>query len=1019
MSQQLTSNPGIFTVGQAGIVSLDFLFDGGEYRGELAIFSLKGMENLEIGSTAFIKEAARRALSNSRLGYVAISDETEGAKFSAKLAWENDYNAGTYKGIKSFTMDAGDRFAIMLVPQGTVRELYNNPDRTDNRRPLFSINTANPDNATQFYQLNDAKGMGNTFVFEDRTIPNGSDRDFNDITFQLIGATGEAASVDTVMPAVLDWRKTAEGKQIIDYASRPTYETGVFRVDASGQVSIDYLFDGGAYQGELAIFSLKGMENLKLDSPAFAQEAARRALSNSTLGHVVIQDNTDKARFSAKYIWENDFNSGTYKGATTVAMNPGEDLAVMLVQNSTVQDLYNNINNMWSNGRLPIFSIPAANGSPNNRQMVDVTGRGDTFAMEDARLSWGNQADRDYNDIIFKVTGAKGIAPLMNQEINPGRDWSKSPVGKEMLQDITRPNFSGGVFDVGENGKVRIDFLYDGGWFNQGELAIFSLDGMEQFQVGSQAFIQEAARRALSNSTQGYVVIKDALEGAKFSDKVPWENAFNSGTYQGVKTFQMESRGHFAFMLVPNNSVAAIASNPNSIWQNSNMPIFSIPEANAPSKPIEMVKVGNRGTYAFEDVRMDRSVSDKDYNDLIIQVKGAQSDLPLIDNHINPNRDWRKTKVGTDLTNYTNRTEFETGVLTTGSTGRVEVEFLYDGGAYKGEVGIFSLAGMDSYEPGSEAFIREATRRVRSNSAQGYIVVQDSLEGAKFTGGIDWEGNFNQGNFQGIKVLNLNPNDSFGIMQVPNGTIAEVANNPKLDGAKRPLFSILDANPAYGFQIGKIDMAAGSTIVSLEDQRLDGKSDRDYNDIILRFKGVEVSADPLDRVMASGKDWRATVMGEKLFDYVNARDKNNTTPEAFGEQSGLYLHGTRNNDTLQGSAGNDFLGGREGNDILIGGKGSDILVGGAGNDIFNFTSLQDAGDTIRDFSAGDRLDLSSLFTSLNYLGSDPIADGYLQFQQVGADTQVFISSNGTNADWVRLVTVSNAIASILASNTVF
>jgi Domain of unknown function (DUF4114)/RTX calcium-binding nonapeptide repeat (4 copies) len=1019
MSQQLTSNSGIFTVGQAGKVSLDFLFDGGDYRGELAIFSLKGMEGLEVGSAAFIKEASRRALSNSKLGYVAISDATEGAKFSAKLGWENNYNAGTYKGIKSFSMDGGDRFAVMLVPQGTVRELYNNPSRTDNRRPLFSIDTANPNNTTQFYQLNEAKGMGNTFMFEDRTIPNGSDRDFNDITFQLIGATGEATSVDTVMPAGLDWRKTAAGKQIIDYASRPTYETGVFRVDASGQVGIDYLFDGGAYQGELAIFSLKGMENLKLDSPAFAQEAARRALSNSTLGRIVVRDAADKAKFSAKYIWENDFNSGTYKGAKTVAMNPGEDFAVMLVQNSTVQDLYSNINNMWSNGRLPIFSIPAANGSTNNRQMVDVTGKGNTFAMEDARLSWGNQADKDYNDIIFKVTGAKGIAHAMSQEINSGRDWSQSPVGKEMLQDITRPNFSGGVFDVGENGKVRIDFLYDGGWFNKGELAIFSLDGMEEFKVGSQAFIQEAARRSLTNSTQGYVVIKDALEGAKFSDKVPWENVFNSGAYQGVKTFQMESRGHFAFMLVQNNSVAAIANNPNSISQYGNMPIFSIPEANAASKPVEMVKVGNRGTYAFEDVRSDRSASDKDYNDLIIQVKGAQSDLPLIDNHLNPNRDWRNNKVGTDIANYTNRTEFESGVLTTNNTGRVEVEFLYDGGYYRGEVGIFSLAGMDSYTPGSEAFIREATRRVQSNSAQGYVVAQDPIEGAKFTGGIDWETNFNEGSFKGVKVLNLNPNDSFGIMQVPNGTIAEVAKNPKQNGVKRPLFSMLDANPDYGFQIGKIDMVGGSTIVALEDQRLDGQSDRDYNDIILRFKGVEVSADPLDRVMASGKDWRATVMGEKLFDYVNARDKNNTTPEAFGEQSGNYLHGTRNHDKLLGNTGNDYLAGREGKDLLTGGKGKDFLVGGAGNDTFKFTSLQDAGDIISDFSAGDRLDLDSLFTSFKYKGSNPVADGYLQFQQVGVDTQVLISSNGTHADWVRLATVSNVTASTLASNTVF
>lgn len=1019
MSQQLTSNTGIFTVGQSGKVSLDFLFDGGEYSGELAIFSLKGMENLEVGSTAFIQEASRRALTNSKLGYVAISDGTEGAKFNAKLAWENDYNAGTYKGIKNFTMDAGDSFAVMLVPNGTVRELYNNPSRTDTRRPLFSLDAANPNNVTQFYQLKDAKGMGNTFVFEDRTIANGSDRDFNDVTFQILGATGEGTSVDTVMPAGSDWRKTTVGKQVIDYASRSSYETGVFRVDASGQVNIDYLYDGGAYQGELAIFSLKGMENMQLDSIAFAQEAARRALSNSTLGHVVIQDGTDKAKFSAKYIWENDFNSGIYKGVETVAMTPDEDFAVMLVQNSTVQDLYSNANNMWSNGRLPIFSLPAANGSPNNRQITDVTGKGETFAMEDVRLSWGTQADKDYNDIIFNVTGAKGTAPLMSQEINPGRDWSQSPVGKDMLQDITRPKFSGGVFDAGENGKVRLDFLYDGGWYNQGELAIFSIDGMEQFPVGSQAFIQEAARRALTNSTQGHVVIQDALEGAKFSDKVSWEKVFNSGAYQGVKTWQMESRGHFAFMLVQNNSIASIANNPSAISQNGNLPIFSIPEANSASKPLEMVKVGEQGMYAFEDVRLDRASSDKDYNDMIIQVKGAKSNTALVDNNINPNRDWRNTQVGTDLTTYANRTDFESGVLSTNSTGQIQVEFLYDGGYYKGEVGIFSLAGMDTYEPGSEAFIREATRRVQSNSTQGSVLVKDASEGAKFTGGIDWEGNFNDGSFSGVKVLNLNPNDSFGIMQVPNGTIAQVANNPKIDGAKRPLFSVLDANPAYGFQIGKIDMTGGSTIVSLEDQRLDGVSDRDYNDIVLRFKGVEVSADPLDAVMASGKDWRATMMGQKLFDYVNARDKNNTNPEAFGEQSGLYLHGTTNHDTLLGNTGNDYLAGREGNDILLGGKGNDLLVGGSGNDTFKYTSLQDAGDTIGDFSTGDRLDIDSLLTSLNYKGSNPVADGYLQYQQVGTDTQVLISSNGTQADWVRLATVNNAIASTVASNTLF
>lgn len=44
-------------------------------------------------------------------------------------------------------------------------------------------------------------------------------------------------------------------KDVLTGLSNLSFETGVFTVGASGEVSIDYLFDGGAYQGELAIFS--------------------------------------------------------------------------------------------------------------------------------------------------------------------------------------------------------------------------------------------------------------------------------------------------------------------------------------------------------------------------------------------------------------------------------------------------------------------------------------------------------------------------------------------------------------------------------------------------------------------------------------------------------------------------------------------------------------------------------------------------------------------------------------------
>jgi hypothetical protein len=72
-------------VGESGEVTIDYLFDGGEYQGELAIFSLEGMEGLEPSSEAFIQKAADRALSDSELGYIVISDKTEGARFSGEL----------------------------------------------------------------------------------------------------------------------------------------------------------------------------------------------------------------------------------------------------------------------------------------------------------------------------------------------------------------------------------------------------------------------------------------------------------------------------------------------------------------------------------------------------------------------------------------------------------------------------------------------------------------------------------------------------------------------------------------------------------------------------------------------------------------------------------------------------------------------------------------------------------------------------------------------------------------------
>ena len=98
---------------------------------------------------------------------------------------------------------------------------------------------------------------------------------------------------------------------------------GIFQVNTSGKVSIDYLDDGGRYKKTVAIFSLQSMENLEIGSQEFVQEAANRALSNSELGYVVIQDDGDLHKPS-------------------FPMQEGDRFAIMVTRNGTIVDIATN-----------------------------------------------------------------------------------------------------------------------------------------------------------------------------------------------------------------------------------------------------------------------------------------------------------------------------------------------------------------------------------------------------------------------------------------------------------------------------------------------------------------------------------------------------------------------------------------------------------------------------------------------------------------------------------------------------
>lgn len=262
---------------------------------------------------------------------------------------------------------------------------------------------------------------------------------------QLLGAAPNALPSDVASSDILTGEKVETQASRTGFSQIPGAPTperqaknsslpaGVFQVGASGQVSLDYLFDGGFYQGELAIFSLTGMEALVPGTNAFVLEASRRALTSSTLGRVVLRDSSEGAKFRGAMPGEFNWGSGPYIGAKTFTMTPGDTFGVMLVPSGTVQTSYNN---QWLWNLFPIyrpmFSIVPANSANSKYQMpiADVTGTGNTIAIEDLPSSL---ADGDYNDLIFTFTGAEGNAPAIGSIINPAKEWRTTPLGQQII----------------------------------------------------------------------------------------------------------------------------------------------------------------------------------------------------------------------------------------------------------------------------------------------------------------------------------------------------------------------------------------------------------------------------------------------------------------------------------------------------------------------------------------------------------------------------------------------------------
>jgi len=226
---------------------------------------------------------------------------------------------------------------------------------------------------------------------------------------------------------------------------------------------------------------------------------------------------------------------------------------------------------------------------------------------------------------------------------------------------------------------------------------------------------------------------------------------------------------------------------------------------------------------------------------------------------------------------------YSSGVFTVSDTGIVKIDWLYDGGKYQGEFGIFNLAGMDTLTPGSPEFIAEAVKRVMSDSDQGYLVFSDLSEGARFSGLLGGEvKDWNAGPYKGVKSFEMTPGTRFATVLVPNSTFASLAQNPGTeDPNKRPLFSLVSSNPAYGMSVGQIaDINGTGKAFAYEDKNA-ATSDWDFNDLIIQITGAESNVQTMDqlesqRLAKSARqkrdrsDWRDSELGRAILEHVEA-----------------------------------------------------------------------------------------------------------------------------------------------------
>lgn len=178
----------------------------------------------------------------------------------------------------------------------------------------------------------------------------------------------------------------------------------------------------------------------------------------------------------------------------------------------------------------------------------------------------------------------------------------------------------------------------------------------------------------------------------------------------------------------------------------------------------------------------------------------------------------------------------------------------------------------------------------------------------------------------------------------------------------------------------------------------------------------EGNAQVLDHIMVSPGLLAAT----SGFDVVHMNSE--FSDQLSDHDPSVARFGIAEQKVLVGNAGMNTLVGGAGHDTITGLGGRDVLTGNAGDDRFVYRSLVDAGDRITDFQPGsDLLVVGQLLASINYTGSDPIADKTLLLLSQGGRTYAMYDTDGQAGPAIArpLVELAGVSLQQLENQTVF